>query len=97
MSIRRIEQAPYPAFDEDPKPPLGFRQRLRTRAFGWRGSKLAIERLKEALGEIKTVARYDPETAAEGATLPMERGPRSRRSIAPPAPWATRPAKRCTS
>jgi hypothetical protein len=56
-----------------PTHPWSFRQRLRTRAFGWRGSKLAIERLKEALGEIKTVARYDPETAAEGAILLMER------------------------
>jgi hypothetical protein len=56
-----------------PSHPWSFRQRLRTRAFGWRGSKLAIERLKEALGEIKTVARYDPETSAEGAVLLMER------------------------
>jgi len=56
-----------------PSHPWSFRQRLRTRAFGWRGSKLAIERLKEALGEIKTVARTDPETAAEGAVLLMER------------------------
>lgn len=56
-----------------PSHPWSFRQRLRTRAFGWRGSKLAIERLKEALGEIKTVTRTDPETAAEGAVLLMER------------------------
>ena len=56
-----------------PSHPWSFRQSLRTRAFGWRGSKLAIERLKEALGEIKTVARYAPETAAEGAVLLMER------------------------
>ena len=50
-----------------------FRRHLRARAFGWRRSKLTIERLKEALGEIKTVARYEPETAAEGAILLMER------------------------
>jgi hypothetical protein len=56
-----------------PSHPWSFRQRLRTRGFGWRGSKLAIERLKEVLGEIKTVARYEPETAAEGAILLMER------------------------
>jgi tetratricopeptide (TPR) repeat protein len=56
-----------------PSHPWSFRQRLRTRAFGWRGSKLAIGRLKEALGEIKTVARTNPETAAEGAVLLMER------------------------
>lgn len=53
--------------------PWSFRPRLRARAFGWRGSKLAIERLKEALAEIKTVARTDTETAAEGAVLLMER------------------------
>jgi hypothetical protein len=56
-----------------PSHPWSFRQRLRARAFGWRGSKLAIERLKEALGELETVARDDPETAAEGAILLMER------------------------
>lgn len=56
-----------------PSHPWSFRPRLRARAFGWRGSKLAIERLKEALSEIKTVARYEPETAAEGAILLMER------------------------
>jgi hypothetical protein len=56
-----------------PSHPWGFRQRLRNRAFGWRSSKLAIERLKDALGEIKTVARTEPETAAEGAILLMKR------------------------
>jgi tetratricopeptide (TPR) repeat protein len=56
-----------------PSHPWSFRQRLRTRAFGWRGSNLAIERLKEAVGEIKAVARTAPETAAEGAVLLMER------------------------
>jgi hypothetical protein len=50
-----------------------FRPRFRTNAFGWRGSKLAIERLREAVGEIKAVARTAPETAAEGAVLLMER------------------------
>jgi len=50
-----------------------FRPRFRTSAFAWRGSKLAIERLREAVGEIKAVARYDPETAAKGAILLMER------------------------
>jgi tetratricopeptide (TPR) repeat protein len=52
---------------------LSFHQRIRPRAFGWRGSKLAIERLKEAIGEIKAVARTAPETAAEGAVLLIER------------------------
>jgi hypothetical protein len=30
-----------------------FRSRLRSRAFGWRGSHLACQRLKEAVAEIK--------------------------------------------
>jgi tetratricopeptide (TPR) repeat protein len=50
-----------------------FRSRFRANAFGWRGSKLAIERLNEAVGDIKVVARTAPATAAEGAILLMER------------------------
>ena len=50
-----------------------FRSCFRANTFGWRGSKLAIERLKEAIGEIKAVARTAPATAAEGAILLMER------------------------
>jgi hypothetical protein len=63
----------YPSAMKTPSHPWSFRQRLRAHAFGWRGSKLAIERLKEAIGEIKTVARTAPATAAEGAILLMER------------------------
>ncbi len=33
-----------------------FKAKLRARAYGWRGSALAVTRLKEALSEIKTVA-----------------------------------------
>jgi hypothetical protein len=56
-----------------PSHPWSFRPRLRARAFGWRGSSLAIQRLKEALAEIKAVNRTDPALAAEGAILLMER------------------------
>jgi tetratricopeptide (TPR) repeat protein len=56
-----------------PSHPWSFRPRLRARAFGWRGSKLAIERLKEALAEIGLANRSDPALAAEGAVLLMER------------------------
>ena len=45
-----------------PKHKWAFRPRFRTNAFGWRGSKLAIERLKEAVAEIKAVARTAPKT-----------------------------------
>src|ERR1051325_7461249 len=50
-----------------------FRSRLRTRAFGWRGSHLGCQRLKEAVAEIKGVARADPVTAGDGVVTLMER------------------------
>ena len=50
-----------------------FRARFRRTAFGWKGSKLAIERIHEALTEIRAVARQDPTTAAEGAVLFLEK------------------------
>ena len=53
--------------------PWDFRARFRRTAYGWKGSKLAIERIHEALTEIRTVARHDPATAAEGAVLFLEK------------------------
>ena len=53
--------------------PWAFRARFRRTAFGWKGSKLASERIHEALTEIRAVARKDPATAAEGAVLFMEK------------------------
>ena len=50
-----------------------FKARLRSRAFGWRGSHLACQRLKEAVTEIKRVARLDPVTAGEGVVSLIER------------------------
>jgi hypothetical protein len=50
-----------------------FRSRLRSGAFGWRGSHLACQRLKEAAVEIKSVARTDPVTACDGVVTLMER------------------------
>lgn len=50
-----------------------FRARFRANAFGWRGTKLASQRLKEAVSEIKAVARRETVTAAEGAILLMEK------------------------
>ena len=37
-----------------------FRARFRREAFGWRGSRLAIERINEALAEIRASTRRDP-------------------------------------
>src|ERR1035438_9813686 len=50
-----------------------FKARLRARAFGWRGSHLACQRLKEAVTEIKKVARKDPVTAGHGVVSLMEK------------------------
>ena len=50
-----------------------FKTKFRAKAFGWRGSRLAISRLKEAVSEIKAVAKSDPVAAADGAVSLMER------------------------
>jgi hypothetical protein len=49
-----------------------FKARFRRRAFGWR-SRPAVQRVKEAVSEVKRVARRDPVLAAEGAVLFLER------------------------
>ena len=49
-----------------------FAPRFRRGAFGWR-SEPAIARIKEALSEIKAVARKDPVLAAEGAVLFLQK------------------------
>ena len=49
-----------------------FKQRFRRHAFGWR-SQPAIRRIKEAVSEIKRVARGDALLAAEGAVSFLER------------------------
>jgi hypothetical protein len=50
-----------------------FKTRFRAKAYGWRGSTLAISRLKEAVSEIKAVAKTDPVAAGDGAVSLMER------------------------
>lgn len=52
--------------------PWAFRARFRRDAFGWK-SQPAITRVREALAEIKKVAKRDPVVAAEGAILFLER------------------------
>lgn len=44
-----------------------FTKRFRRGGFGWRASRLASERIAEALVEIHGVARHDPLRAADGA------------------------------
>lgn len=49
-----------------------FASRFRRHAFGWR-SDTPIQRIKEALAEIKQVARKEPILAAEGAVTLLEK------------------------
>lgn len=49
-----------------------FKARFRRHAFGWK-SQPAIKRIKEAVSEIKQVARKDKVLAADGAVLLLER------------------------
>lgn len=50
-----------------------FTGRFRKQAFGWRGSATAIQRVKEAVAEIKAAARKDALLGAEGAVLFLEK------------------------
>ena len=49
-----------------------FTSRFRRQAFGWR-SDTPIQRIKEALAEIKLVARKEPVIAADGAVTLLEK------------------------
>lgn len=49
-----------------------FRPRFRRHAYGWK-SQPAITRVREAVSEIKKVNRTNPELAAEGAVLFLEK------------------------
>jgi hypothetical protein len=50
-----------------------FKSCFRARAYGWRGSDTASRRLKEAVAEIRTVAKANPVAGGEGAVALMER------------------------
>ncbi|CAB4804556.1 unannotated protein [freshwater metagenome] len=49
-----------------------FTPRFRQNAFGWKSDK-PIQRIKEALTEIKQIAKKEPALAAEGAVLFLEK------------------------
>jgi hypothetical protein len=53
-------------------PTWQFKARFRVHAFGWK-SQPAIQRIKEAVSEIKKGARRDPVLAADGAVTFLER------------------------
>ena len=73
MATKRTKQ---PANDTSPGTPgahvWAFRARFRKSAFGWK-SQPAITRVREAVSEIKKVAKKDPLLGAEGAVLFLER------------------------
>ena len=50
-----------------------FTSRFRSGAYGWKASRLAVQRIKEAVSEIKLVNRHDRLLAAEGAILFIEK------------------------
>ena len=50
-----------------------FPARFRAGAFSWRASALASQRLREAVSEIRKVAKTDPVLGAEGAIRLMEK------------------------
>jgi hypothetical protein len=56
-----------------------FSSRFRKHAFGWRGSRPAILRLKEAIAEIKKASKKNGVRGAEGAVLLLEK--------LSPGPW----------
>jgi len=50
-----------------------FAARFRTGAYSWKASSLACQRLREAVSEIKKVARKDPVPGADGAVRLVEK------------------------
>jgi hypothetical protein len=50
-----------------------FRARFRRDAFGWRGSKLAIERINEVLAEIRAAAHQEFILRALGVSVRQAR------------------------
>ena len=50
-----------------------FPARFRANAYSWKASRLACQRLREAVSEIKKVAKKEPELGGEGAVRLMEK------------------------
>ncbi len=50
-----------------------FPARFRAGAYSWKSSKLACQRLREAVSEVKKVAKKEPNLAAEGAVRLIEK------------------------
>jgi hypothetical protein len=67
-----MPQSPRKGAAKPPAHPWAFRPRFRRNAFGWK-SQPAITRVREAVAEIRTVARSDLALAADGAVLFIEK------------------------
>lgn len=66
-------KAEHPPATAKPAPhPWAFRARFRRNSFGWQ-SRPAIARVKEAVAEIRKVAKRDAPLAAEGAVIFLEK------------------------
>lgn len=50
-----------------------FPTRIRPNAFSWKSSRVAVQRIKEAVAEISSAARHDAVLAAEGGVRLIER------------------------
>lgn len=50
-----------------------FSTRIRPKAFGWKSSRLAVQRVNAAVTEIKSAARHDATLAADGAVRLIEK------------------------
>jgi hypothetical protein len=50
-----------------------FPSRIRPNAFSWKSSRVAVQRIKEAITEINSVARHDASAAAEGGVRLIEK------------------------
>ena len=50
-----------------------FPARFRAKAYSWKASRLACQRLREAVSEIKKVAKKEPELGGEGAVRLIEK------------------------
>jgi hypothetical protein len=50
-----------------------FPTRIRPNAFSWKSSRVAVQRVNQAVDEITSVARFDRKVAAEGAVRLIER------------------------
>jgi hypothetical protein len=58
---------------KSPKHKWIFPTRFRAGAYSWKSSRLACQRLREAVSEIKKVAKKEPVLAAEGAVRLIEK------------------------